>query len=172
MEKKKLVRFSLEEWQANPKRKVVTNTGKDVRILCVDRMGGERIMPVIALVLCEGIGCRAEALCEFDANGVQNGEEDNNGWRLYFEETSEDNLVKELLENGFRYISKEEKDFYKTINAGSANEYDIYVNVTEKTASYLRKKNGTYASARMPFEEGTTSAEIEKWAEKLDATRL
>ena len=41
MEKKKLVRFSLEAWQANPKRRVVTNTGKDVRILCVDRIGGK-----------------------------------------------------------------------------------------------------------------------------------
>lgn len=41
MEKKKLVRFSLEEWQANPKRKVVTDDGRDVRIICVDRMNGE-----------------------------------------------------------------------------------------------------------------------------------
>lgn len=29
MEKKKLVRFSLEDWQANPKRKVVTDAGKE-----------------------------------------------------------------------------------------------------------------------------------------------
>lgn len=28
MEKKKLVRFSLEEWQANPKRTVVTDNGR------------------------------------------------------------------------------------------------------------------------------------------------
>lgn len=172
METKKLTRFSLEEWQANPKRKVVTNTGKDVRILCIDRMGGERIMPVIALVLCEGIGCRAEALCEFDANGVQNGEEDNNGWRLYFEEICEDIFGDELLANGFRYTSKDERNFYKTINAGSENEYDIFVNIPGKTASYLRRENGVVASARMPFEEGTTCAEIEKWAEKLDAIRL
>ena len=39
MKKKKLVRFSLEDWQANPKRKVVTDDGRDVRIVCVDRMG-------------------------------------------------------------------------------------------------------------------------------------
>lgn len=36
MEKKKLVKFSLEEWQANPKRKVVTDDGRDVRIICTD----------------------------------------------------------------------------------------------------------------------------------------
>lgn len=40
MEKKK-TRFTIKEWEANPKRKVVTNTGRDVRILCVDRMGGK-----------------------------------------------------------------------------------------------------------------------------------
>ena len=39
MKKKKLVRFSLEDWQANPKRKVVTDDGRAVRIVCVDRMG-------------------------------------------------------------------------------------------------------------------------------------
>nr|DAP44045.1 MAG TPA: hypothetical protein [Caudoviricetes sp.] len=38
---KKLTRFSLEELQANPKRKVVTDDGRDVRIVCVDRMDGK-----------------------------------------------------------------------------------------------------------------------------------
>lgn len=107
METKKLTKFTLEDLKANPTRRVVTNTGKDVRILCVDRVGGERIMPIVALVLCEGVGCRAEALCEFDENGVQNGAE--NGWRLCFEETYEDIFGDELLANGFRYASKEEK---------------------------------------------------------------
>lgn len=167
MEKKK-TRFTIKEWEANPTRKVVTQDGKDVRILCTDKLSGERRIPIVALVR---MG-RQEALCEFDAYGIQNGNENGEGWSLYCKETYADVLSDDLLENGFRYASKEEKNLYKTINAGSANEYDIYVNVTEKTASYLRKKNGKYASARMPFEEGTTSAEIEKWAEKLDATRL
>lgn len=41
MEEKKLARFSVKEWEANPKRRVVTQDGKDVRILCVDRIGGK-----------------------------------------------------------------------------------------------------------------------------------
>lgn len=48
MEKKKLVRFSLEDWQANPKRKVVTDDGRDVRIVCIDRMNGEREVSIAA----------------------------------------------------------------------------------------------------------------------------
>ena len=52
MEEKKIARFSVKEWEANPKQRVVTNTGKDVRILCVDRIGGEKILPVVALVSC------------------------------------------------------------------------------------------------------------------------
>lgn len=112
-------------------------------------------------------------MCVFDMNGIQSGEQNNNGWRLCFDVTYEHNLADALLADGFRGGGEEgDKLYYKTVNAGSANEYDIYVNVTEKTASCLRKKNGKYASARMPFEEGTTCAEIEKWAEKLDAIRL
>lgn len=72
MEEKKLARFSLEEWQANPKWKVVTDDGRDVRILCVDRLE-DRNLPIVALVSCGGIGrgYKAEALCEFDADGTK-----------------------------------------------------------------------------------------------------
>lgn len=167
MEKKKITRFSVKEWQANSRRRVVTNTGKDVRILCVDRIGGEKIMPVVALVLCEGAGCRAEALCEFDADGVQNG--GGEGWQLYFEETYEDVLENELLANGFRPIREEskERDFYKTIS--KENKYDIFVNVTQKTAGYMYVgSEGKIASARIPLNEGTTCAEIQEWAEKIN----
>ena len=131
MEEKK-TRFSVKEWEANPKRRVVTNTGKDVRILCVDRIGGEKILPVVALVLCEGAGSRAEALCEFDADGIQNG--NKNGWILYFKETYADVLEDELLANGFRLIMEksEERTFYKTINAGKENRYDIFVTIASR----------------------------------------
>ena len=169
MEEKKLVRFSLEEWQANPKRSVVTQDGKDVRILCVDRIGGEKILPVVALVLCEGAGNRAEALCEFDADGIQNG--NKNGWILYFKETYADVLEDELLANGFRLLMEksEERTFYKTINAGKENRYDIFVNTTQKTASYTRiGSDGMFASVRMPLNEGMTCAEIQDWAEKTN----
>lgn len=171
MEEKKSARFSVKEWEANPKRRVVTNTGKDVRILCVDRIGGEKILPVVALVLCEGAGSRAEALCEFDADGIQNGNKDDNGWILYFKETYADVLEDELLANGFRLIMEksEERTFYKTINAGKENRYDIFVNTTQKTASYTRVGlDGMFASVRIPLNEGMTCAEIQEWAEKTN----
>lgn len=168
MEEKKSARFSVKEWEANPKRKVVTNTGKDVRILCVDRIGGEKILPVVALVLCEGAGSRAEALCEFDADGIQNG--NKNGWILYFKETNADVLEDELLANDFSLLGKsEERTFYKTINAGKENRYDIFVNTTQKTASYTRiGSDGMFASVRIPLNEGMTCAEIQDWAEKTN----
>lgn len=170
MEKEK-TRFTIEEWQTNPKRRVVTNTGKDVRILCVDRMGEKRELPVVALVLCEGAGSRAEALCEFDADGVQNGKKDDNGWILYFKETYADVLEDELLANGFRLLMEksEERTFYKTINAGKENRYDIFVNTTQKMASYTRiGSDGMFASVRIPLNEGMTCAEIQEWAEKTN----
>ena len=42
-------RFSLEEYLADPSKKVVTRDGKDVRILCTDARG---LYPVVALVEC------------------------------------------------------------------------------------------------------------------------
>ncbi len=164
MKEKKLVRFSVKEWQANPKRKVVTQDGKDVRILCVDRLTGEERLPIVALV---SYG-KTEALCEFDAYGVQNGNDYDNGWILYFGETYDDLLVKELLENGFRPLKDSEgRDFYKTISG--ENKYDLFVNATQKTASYIRvEQSGAMTNAKIPLNEGTTCAEIQEWAEKLN----
>lgn len=167
MEEKKLARFSVKEWEANPKRRVVTQDGKDVRILCVDRIGGEKILPVVALV---SYG-ETEALCEFDADGIQNGNENGDGLRLYFKKTYADVLEDELLANGFRLLMEksEERTFYKTINAGKENRYDIFVNTTQKTASYTRVgSDGMIASVRMPLNEGMTCAEIQDWAEKTN----
>ena len=171
MEEKKLARFSVKEWEANPKRKVVTQDGRDVRILCVDRMDEKRELPVVALVPYEWTDDRAEALCEFDADGIQNGNKDDNGWILYFKETYADVLEDELLANGFRLIMEksEERTFYKTINAGKENRYDIFVNTTQKTASYTRVgSDGMFASVRIPLNEGMTCAEIQDWAEKTN----
>lgn len=166
MEKEK-TRFTIEEWQTNPKRRVVTQDGKDVRILCVDRMGEKRELPVVALV---SYG-ETEALCEFDADGIQNGKKDDNGWILYFKETYADVLEDELLANGFRLLmnKSEERTFYKTINAGKENRYDIFVNTTQKTASYTRiGSDGMFASVRIPLNEGMTCAEIQEWAENTN----
>ena len=40
--------FNLEEYLKNPSRKVVTREGRNVRILCVDKKGGD--LPIIALI--------------------------------------------------------------------------------------------------------------------------
>ena len=40
--------FNLEEYLKNPSRKVVTREGRSVRILCVDKKGGD--LPIIALI--------------------------------------------------------------------------------------------------------------------------
>lgn len=135
MEEKKIARFSVKEWEANPKQRVVTNTGKDVRILCVDRIGGEKILPVVA------------------------------------KETYADVLEDELLANGFRLLMEksEERTFYKTINAGKENGYDIFVNTTQKTASYTHiGLDGMFASVRIPLNKGMTCEEIQDWAEKTN----
>ena len=170
MEEKKLARFSVKEWEANPKRRVVTNTGKDVRILCVDRIGGEKILPVVALV---SYG-ETEALCEFDADGIQNG--NKNGWILYFKETYADVLADELLANGFRSFGEVgDKTYYKKVNAGGENAYYLYVRLTNevKEVSYMRMGQiGIEVNVRMMLKEGTTYAEIQEWAEKIDKTRL
>ena len=176
MEEKKLARFSVKEWEANPKRRVVTQDGKDVRILCVDRMDENRELPVVALVLCEGAGNRAEALCEFDADGIQNGNENGDGLRLYFKETYADVLEDELLANGFRSFGEVgDKTYYKKVNAGGENAYYLYVRLTNevKEVSYMRMgQKGIEVSVRMMLKEGTTYAEIQEWAEKIDKTRL
>ena len=39
--------FSLEEYLKNPSRKIVTRDGRDVRIICTDRRGGDH--PILAL---------------------------------------------------------------------------------------------------------------------------
>ena len=40
--------FNIEEYLKNPSRKVVTREGRSVRILCVDKKGGD--LPIIALI--------------------------------------------------------------------------------------------------------------------------
>lgn len=168
METKKLTRFSLEEWQANPKRKVVTEDGRDVRIVCVDRIDGGRELSIGALV---SYG-ETKALCVFDMNGIQSGEQNNNGWRLCFDVTYEHDLADALLADGFRGGGKEgDKLYYKTVNAGKENEYELYVKLSNevKEASYIRMgQNGIEASARVPLKEGTTYAEIQEWVENIE----
>ena len=54
--------FNLEEYLANPTRKIVTREGRDVRIICTDKCGGH---PIVALVRYDD----AESLVCYDMNG-------------------------------------------------------------------------------------------------------
>ena len=40
--------FNLKEYLKNPSRKIVTREGRNVRIICVDKKGGD--LPIIALI--------------------------------------------------------------------------------------------------------------------------
>lgn len=54
--------FNLEEYLANPSRKIVTREGRDVRIICTDKCGGH---PIVALVRYDD----TESLVCYDING-------------------------------------------------------------------------------------------------------
>ena len=54
--------FNLEEYLANPTRKIVTREGRDVRIICTDKCGGH---PIVALVRYDD----SESLVCYDMNG-------------------------------------------------------------------------------------------------------
>lgn len=58
--------FSLDEYLANPSRKVVTRDGKNVRIVCTDKKGND--YPVVALIECE----KTEEACDFTKDGCLN----------------------------------------------------------------------------------------------------
>src|SRR5574344_1767496 len=56
--------FSLEEYLKNPSRKIVTRDGRDVRIICTDRRGGDH--PILALCTMSN---ESENLYSFLPNG-------------------------------------------------------------------------------------------------------
>ena len=58
--------FSLDEYLANPSRKVVTRDGKNVRIVCTDKKGND--YPVVALIEWE----KTEEACDYTKDGCLN----------------------------------------------------------------------------------------------------
>lgn len=65
--------FNLEEYVANPSRKVVTRDGREVRVVCIDRKAFQ--LPIIALVLYNDIDCieENEIIIEATEKGKVNG---------------------------------------------------------------------------------------------------
>ena len=59
--------FNLEEYLANPSRKVVTREGRDVRIICTDRKGD---CPIVALI--KKYDGDSEVVAAYSKNGVTN----------------------------------------------------------------------------------------------------
>ena len=55
--------FNLEEYLANPSRKVVTRDGRNVRIICTDRVAKE--YKLVALVMKNDTEC----MCAYNTNG-------------------------------------------------------------------------------------------------------
>lgn len=58
--------FNLDEYLANPSRKVVTREGKNVRIVCTDKKGND--YPVVALIEWE----KVEEACDYTKDGYLN----------------------------------------------------------------------------------------------------
>ncbi len=58
--------FNLEEYLANPSRKVVTRDGENVRIVCTDKKGND--YPVVALIEWE----KVEEACDYTKDGYLN----------------------------------------------------------------------------------------------------
>lgn len=100
--------FSLEEYLANPSRKVVTRDGRSVRIVCTDRVLGA--FPVLALVM-EKSGFENSYTYKTNGhyyeNGISNSDlffapEKHEGWLNLFKDTLG------IIYGGCVYTSKDE----------------------------------------------------------------
>ena len=68
--------FSLDEYLANPSRKVVTRDGRSARIVCVDAKGE---YPIVAMVL------SLDGTLETPHNYTKNGHFDNNAYEYTYD---------------------------------------------------------------------------------------
>ena len=72
--------FNLEEYLANPSKKVVTRDGKSVRIICTDAKG---ICPVVGLVAYENFELAFNAMKDGRIDGISDfffASEKHEGW--------------------------------------------------------------------------------------------
>ena len=78
--------FNLEEYLANPTKRVVTRDGRPVRIICTDAKG---ICPVVGLVAYENYELAFNAMKDGRINGVLDlffAPEKHEGWTNVYEE--------------------------------------------------------------------------------------
>ena len=111
--------FNLEEYLNNPSCKIVTRTGKSVRIICTDAKGK---YPIIALVTTRN---GDEASFEFTKDGLWQSKEHENSLDLFFAPTKKEGWV-----NIYRFISGpycgdvfETKEYAETLGKAS----DTYI---------------------------------------------
>lgn len=100
--------FSLEEYLANPSKKVVTRDGKSARIVCTDRVAPE--YKLVALVMKDDTEC----MCAYNTNGCVYKNE-THALDLFFATERKGgwaNLYRGDIDyiGGFVYTSKEEAE--------------------------------------------------------------
>lgn len=108
--------FNLEEYLANPSRKVVTRDGRDVRIICTDAK--IESTPIVALIT-QSNG-DDEALVTYRRDGKFMEEYDAN-CDLFFASKKHEGWINIFKGVGFNYVgaayiynSREEAEIYKT----------------------------------------------------------
>ena len=105
--------FSLEEYLANPSRKVVTKDGKSVRIICTDAKG---ICPVVGLVAYENYELAFNVMKDGKIDGILDlffAPEKKEGWINIFKGASDNRFLgytcifktKENAEEGRKGVS-------------------------------------------------------------------
>ena len=99
--------FNLEEYLANPSRKVVTRDGRSARIICTDRVAKE--YKLVALVMKNDTEC----MCAYNTNGCVY-KNDTHSLDLFFAPEKHEgwlNLFKDtlgIIYGGCVYTSKDE----------------------------------------------------------------
>ena len=92
-------KFNLEEYLANPSRKVVTRDGRNVRIICTDMKS--TTYPVVALI---ENGSGYEQLNTFSKNGEYAANESNANDLLFFAPEKHEGWVNVYEEGTNRYL--------------------------------------------------------------------
>ena len=101
--------FDLDEYLANPSKKVVTRDGRDVRIICTDRVS-KKGYPLVALVMDDG----RELVHTYNMYGQFYTGDTNHDYDLFFAPEKHEgwlNLFKDtlgIIYGGCVYTSKDE----------------------------------------------------------------